>query len=170
MPSPPAGMSVPYTSQSLKQSIPSFTHRRNKSWREKWNHRHDGRWTFSRRLQQQSSATSLHTPIASASLLFAICGEPWQSGSTRCRCRGSPCQTSRFFSFPATGTFQFSGAGRYHGSCDDWLLLDHDNDGYLLVNPFSGDTVRLPSLNSVRYAFNDSVVLTWSGFITMEDE
>ncbi|GJN04964.1 hypothetical protein PR202_ga22549 [Eleusine coracana subsp. coracana] len=107
-----ADLFVPYTSQSIEQSIPSFTHRRNKSWREKWNRRHNGR---SRMLQQQSFATSLPTPIASASLLFAICGEPWQSGSTRCRCRGSHCwPDSRFFNFPATGTFRFPGTGHYH--------------------------------------------------------
>ncbi|KAK3119159.1 hypothetical protein QOZ80_9BG0714830 [Eleusine coracana subsp. coracana] len=71
-----------------------------------------------------------------------------------------------FFSFPAScAAFQFPSTRYYHGSCDDWLLFDHGQDGYQLQNPFSGETMRLPGLNCVHQAFSNSVVLAWTGII-----
>ncbi|RCV43899.1 hypothetical protein SETIT_9G331400v2 [Setaria italica] len=55
----------------------------------------------------------------------------------------------------------------YLGSCDDWLLFDGvgdaGGDGYLLANPFSGDTVRLPGLSRVRFDVGDGTALAWRG-------
>ncbi|CAN6354217.1 unnamed protein product [Urochloa humidicola] len=65
------------------------------------------------------------------------------------------------FSFPGSSPFRFPGAARYHGSCDDWLVFERNDAyedggaGYLLQNPFTGDTMRLPSLSCVRYVVNN---------------
>ena len=61
-----------------------------------------------------------------------------------------------FFSFPGSSAFRLPVAARYHGSCDDWLVFERGDDeedggGYLLLNPFSGDSMRLPSLSCVHH-------------------
>ncbi|CAL4901653.1 unnamed protein product [Urochloa decumbens] len=58
------------------------------------------------------------------------------------------------FSFPGSSAFKFPGAANYHSSCDDWLVFERDG-GYLLRNPFTGDTMRLPSVSCVRYVVNN---------------
>ncbi|KAM0899652.1 hypothetical protein ACQ4PT_021167 [Festuca glaucescens] len=46
----------------------------------------------------------------------------------------------------------FPDGARYRGSCDDWLVfLLHEVGEYLLLNPFSGATMRLPSLRSLDW-------------------
>jgi hypothetical protein len=46
----------------------------------------------------------------------------------------------------------FPDGARYRGSCDDWLVfLLHEVGEYLLLNPFSGGTMRLPSLRSLDW-------------------
>ncbi|TVU24045.1 hypothetical protein EJB05_26437, partial [Eragrostis curvula] len=64
-----------------------------------------------------------------------------------------------FFSFPSPAAFRFPAAARYHGSCDDWLIVSDDGDQngrYTLLNPFSGETMRLPRLSRFRYVVHDS--------------
>ncbi|CAN6346122.1 unnamed protein product [Urochloa humidicola] len=75
-----------------------------------------------------------------------------------------------FFSFPGSAAIRFpaaSAAAGYHGSCDDWLLFDgagDSSDGHLLANPFSGETLRLPSLSRVRFVVgDDGATLAWRG-------
>jgi hypothetical protein len=61
-----------------------------------------------------------------------------------------------FFSFPGSSAFRFPDAARFHGSCDDRLVFELDDDcGYLLLNPFSGGTMRLPSLSFIRHVIPD---------------
>jgi hypothetical protein len=72
-----------------------------------------------------------------------------------------------FFGFPGSAALRFHDAAGYHGSCDDWLIFNgggdgHGGDGYLLANPFSGDTVRLPGLSSVRFVVHkNGAALAW---------
>ncbi|OEL26052.1 hypothetical protein BAE44_0012929 [Dichanthelium oligosanthes] len=73
-----------------------------------------------------------------------------------------------FFSFPGSSAFKFPAAARYHGSCDDWLVFERgDNGGYLLLNPFSGDTTRLPNLSCVRNVVPDGAGTSGSGSVTL---
>ncbi|GJM85085.1 hypothetical protein PR202_ga01506 [Eleusine coracana subsp. coracana] len=64
--------------------------------------------------------------------------------------------TGAFLSFPCsdeTTSVKLPGAAaaRYHGSCDDWLVFNHNyEEEYLLLNPFSGATARLPPLSRAR--------------------
>ncbi|KAK3120566.1 hypothetical protein QOZ80_9AG0689990 [Eleusine coracana subsp. coracana] len=119
-----------------------------------------------------AAAIRRHLPAHADRIRFAAVCNLWRAAAAHQLKPPLPWLTlpdGTFFSFPnLSRTFRFPGAAHYHGSCDDWLLLDHGKDGYLLFNPFSGDTVRLPGVNSVQYAFSDSVVLTSSGFITTE--
>ncbi|CAL5087902.1 unnamed protein product [Urochloa decumbens] len=66
------------------------------------------------------------------------------------------------FSFPVPAAFRFPAAAGYLGSCDDWLLFINGDGGggYLLLNPFSGDTMRLPSLSRVRHVVGDGSAAT----------
>ncbi|KAF8669838.1 hypothetical protein HU200_051012 [Digitaria exilis] len=71
-----------------------------------------------------------------------------------------------FFNSPSsTSLHLFPNAAGYHGSCHDSLLFSGsgDGDGYLLVNPFTGDTVRLPSLSSIRFVVKGGKELPWRG-------
>ncbi|CAO2167901.1 unnamed protein product [Urochloa humidicola] len=76
-----------------------------------------------------------------------------------------------FFSFPSPATLRFpspAAAGEYLGSCDDWLLFDvtagGEDGGYLLANPFTGATARLPPLSRVRFVVGDGgAPLPWRG-------
>ncbi|CAM0876522.1 unnamed protein product [Alopecurus aequalis] len=56
----------------------------------------------------------------------------------------------RLFSFPRAtpdAVISCPEGARYRGSCSDWLVfLLHEVDEYLLLNPFSRDTMRLPKL------------------------
>ncbi|KAL6637817.1 hypothetical protein ACP70R_025389 [Stipagrostis hirtigluma subsp. patula] len=74
------------------------------------------------------------------------------------------------FSFPESTPLKLPRAASYHGSCNDWLMFRRDgdaaaadDDGYLLLNPFSGATMRLPGLSRVRFVVRDGVQLTWKG-------
>ncbi|RCV44139.1 hypothetical protein SETIT_9G350200v2 [Setaria italica] len=72
-----------------------------------------------------------------------------------------------FFGFPGSAALRFPDAAGYHGSCDDWLIFNgdgdgHGGDGYLLANPFSGDTVQLPGLSCVRFVVTkNGEALAW---------
>ena len=75
-------------------------------------------------------------------------------------------QDGAFISFPGSAALRFPDAAGYHGSCDDWLLFDGGGDGYLLANPFTGATARLPALSSVRFVVQSGgggVALAWRG-------
>ncbi|RLM61437.1 hypothetical protein C2845_PM14G01730 [Panicum miliaceum] len=66
--------------------------------------------------------------------------------------------------FPGSAALRFPGAAGYHGSSDDWLHFDGGGDGYLLANPFTGGTARLPALSSVRFVVqSDGAALAWRG-------
>ncbi|CAN6325024.1 unnamed protein product [Urochloa humidicola] len=90
---------------------------------------------------------------------FAAVCQPWRSAATRQRppplLPWLALPDGTFFSFPGSSVSRFPGAARYHGSCDDWLVfeLDGGGGGYLLLNPFFGDTMRLPSLSRARFFF-----------------
>ncbi|KAK3154187.1 hypothetical protein QOZ80_2BG0187360 [Eleusine coracana subsp. coracana] len=67
-----------------------------------------------------------------------------------------------FLSFPCsdeTTSVNLPGAAaaaRYHGSCDEWLVFNHNyEDEYLLLNPFSGATARLPPLSRAQTVVRD---------------
>ncbi|CAN6174643.1 unnamed protein product [Urochloa humidicola] len=96
----------------------------------------------------------------------AVC-RPWRAVLARSSTPPPPLPwlalpDGTLFSFPVPGAFRFPAAAGYHGSCDDWLLFNRDGDGggYLLLNPFSRDTMRLPSLSRVRRVVGDGSATT----------
>nr|CAB3482031.1 unnamed protein product [Digitaria exilis] len=91
---------------------------------------------------------------------------PWSSSSQP----PLPCLAlpdGSFFPFPSSTSLTFPNAAGYHGSSSDYLIFtvsgdDVSGDGYyLLVNPFTGDTVRLPSLSRIRFVVNSGMALPW---------
>jgi hypothetical protein len=81
---------------------------------------------------------------------FAAVCRPWRAAA---RHQQSPpplpwlaLSDGTFFSFPGSSAFRLLGAARYHGSCAGLLVFERgdneDGGGYLLLNPFRGDTMR----------------------------
>ncbi|CAL5009840.1 unnamed protein product [Urochloa decumbens] len=102
----------------------------------------------------------------------AVC-RPWRAATARLP-RHPPLPwlalpDGTFFSFPSPAALRFpSAAAGYLGSCDDWLLFEGGagagEDGYLLANPFTGATARLPPLSRVRFVVGDGgAPLGWRG-------
>ncbi|KAL6603696.1 hypothetical protein ACP70R_044057 [Stipagrostis hirtigluma subsp. patula] len=104
---------------------------------------------------------------------FAAVCRPWRAAARR---QPSPpplpwlaLPDGTFFNFPGSAPLKFPHAARYYGSCDDWLIFrrggDGGDDGYMLLNPFSGDTMSLPRLSCVRFVARDGVMLAWKGIL-----
>ncbi|CAL4996564.1 unnamed protein product [Urochloa decumbens] len=135
-------------------------------------------WTSS--LPQKIVAAVLRRlPSHADRVRFAAVCRPWRAAAARHPLPPLPwlaLPDGTFFSFPSSAALRFPGAGaggggyQYHGSCDDWLLFNggaagSDGEGYLLANPFTGATARLPPLSRVRFAFGDGggAALAWRG-------
>ncbi|KAG2576482.1 hypothetical protein PVAP13_6NG026666, partial [Panicum virgatum] len=114
-----------------------------------------------------AAAVFRRLPSHADSVRFAAVCRPWRAAAGH---RPPPTlpwlalPDGAFFSFPGSAALRFPDAAGYHGSCDDWLLFDGGGDGYLLANPFSGGTARLPALSSVRFVVqNGGAALSWRG-------
>ncbi|CAO2186803.1 unnamed protein product [Urochloa humidicola] len=105
---------------------------------------------------------------------FAAVCRPWRAAAARHPRPPLPwlaLPDGTFFSFPSSAELRFPSApaaAGYLGSCDDWLLFADagggEDDGYLLANPFTGDTTRLPALSRVRFVIGDGgAELAWRG-------
>ncbi|GJN04963.1 hypothetical protein PR202_ga22548 [Eleusine coracana subsp. coracana] len=118
-----------------------------------------------------AAAVLRHIPSHADRIRFAAVCSTWRAATASQQRPSLPwllLPDGTFYSFPASfAAFQFPSTACYHGSCDDWLLLDHDQDGYQLQSPFLGETMWLPGLNCVHQAFSNSVVLAWTRIITV---
>ncbi|CAO2186800.1 unnamed protein product [Urochloa humidicola] len=106
---------------------------------------------------------------------FAAVCQPWRAAATAHLLSHPPLPwlalpDGTFFSFPSSTALRFpssfpaAAAGGYVGSCDDWLVFAAGGEygGYLLANPFTGATARLPSLSRVRFVAGDGgAPLSW---------
>ncbi|PUZ49982.1 hypothetical protein GQ55_6G022800 [Panicum hallii var. hallii] len=114
-----------------------------------------------------AAAVLRRLPAHADRVRFAAVCRPWRApAGTRARptLPWLALPDGAFFSFPGSAALRFPGAAGYHGSCDDWLLFDGGGDGYLLANPFTGGTARLPALSSVRFVVpSDGAALAWRG-------
>ncbi|KAK3157658.1 hypothetical protein QOZ80_2AG0125690 [Eleusine coracana subsp. coracana] len=64
-----------------------------------------------------------------------------------------------FFSYPSPTVFQFPGTTRYHGSCDDWLVFDHNgSDG---SSSATGGATRLLCMFQARSAGCSVLMTRW---------
>ncbi|XP_025822756.1 uncharacterized protein LOC112898616 [Panicum hallii] len=114
-----------------------------------------------------AAAVLRRLPAHADRVRFAAVCRPWRAtAGTRARptLPWLALPDGAFFSFPGSAALRFPSAAGYHGSCDDWLLFDGGGDGYLLANPFTGGTARLPALSSVRFVVqSDGAALAWRG-------
>ncbi|CAO2205639.1 unnamed protein product [Urochloa humidicola] len=126
-------------------------------------------WSSSGFPPKIAAAVLRRLPSHADRVRFAAVCRPWRAAAARHPRPPLPwlaLADGTLYSFPSSAALRFNpAAAGYHGSCDDWLLFSGDGeDGYLLANPFTGATARLPPLSRVRFAVGDGgAALAWRG-------